>query len=58
MPQRVVADDMRPLRRVNARDGLRLRSGPGLDHAVKRLLPLGTRLYVEREGRRLVGGRS
>lgn len=49
MPQRVVADDTRPLRRVNARDGLRLRSGPGLEHTVARLLPFGTRLYVERE---------
>lgn len=48
MPQRVVADDTRPLCRVSARDGLRLRSGPGLEHAVTRLLPFGTRLYIER----------
>ena len=49
MPQRVLADDTRPLCRVTARAGLRLRSGPGLEHEVTRVLPFGTRLYVERE---------
>ncbi|WP_448508378.1 SH3 domain-containing protein [Immundisolibacter sp.] len=36
-------------RRVNARAGLRLRSGPGLEHEVLRLLPFGTAVFVERE---------
>jgi lysozyme len=49
MPQRVVADDPRSQRRVNARAGLRLRSGPGLEHEVLRVLPFGTRLFVERQ---------
>jgi hypothetical protein len=34
---------------VTARSGRRLRGGPGLEHEVLRLLPFGTRLYVERQ---------
>ncbi len=49
MPQRVQADEQRATSRVNARSGLRLRSGPGLEHEVLRLLPLGTEVFVERE---------
>ncbi len=49
MPQRVEADERRTTSRVNARAGLRLRSGPGLAHEVLRLLPLGTEVFVERE---------
>lgn len=49
MPQHVDADDARTSRRVMARDGLRLRSGPGLAHAVLRVLPFGTTLFCERE---------
>ena len=48
MPQRVEADEPYRAHRVTARDGLRLRSGPGLQHAVLRLLPFGTPVYVER----------
>jgi len=49
MPQRVEADEQRTASRVNARAGLRLRSGPGLEHEVLRLLPFGTAVFVERE---------
>ena len=49
MPQHVQTDDTRVASRVLARDGLRLRSGPGLEHAVLRVLPCGTALFVERE---------
>lgn len=49
MPQRVQADEQRAASRVNARAGLRLRSGPGLEHDVLRLLPLGTEVFVERQ---------
>ncbi|MFZ5491139.1 MAG: SH3 domain-containing protein [Pseudomonadota bacterium] len=49
MPQHVQTDDARSTSRVSARDGLRLRSGPGLEHAVLRVLPFGTALFVERE---------
>lgn len=49
MPQHVQTDDARAASRVSARDGLRLRSGPGLEHAVLRVLPFGTTLFVERE---------
>lgn len=49
MPQRVVADEARSAYRVNARSGLRLRSGPGLEHGILQLLPHGTTLFVERE---------
>lgn len=49
MPQRVQADQTRSACQVTARSGLRLRGGPGLEHEVLRLLPFGTRLYVERQ---------
>lgn len=49
MPQSVQADQARFAYRVTARSGLRLRAGPGLEHEVLRLLPFGTRLYVERQ---------
>lgn len=49
MPQRVEADEQRRASRVNARDGLRLRSGPGLEHEVLRQLPFATEVFVERE---------
>lgn len=49
MPQRVEADEERRAQRVTARDGLRLRSGPGLQHEVLRVLPFGTSLYAVRE---------
>ena len=49
MPQRVAADEQRTASRVNARAGLRLRSGPGLEHEILRLLPFGTAVFVERE---------
>ncbi len=48
MPQRVQADQTRTACQVTARSGLRLRSGPGLEHEVLRLLPFGTHVYVER----------
>lgn len=49
MPQCVQADQHRSVRQVAAPSGLRLRSDPGLKHEVLRLLPFGTRLYVERQ---------
>ncbi len=49
MPQRIEADEQRTASRVNVRAGLRLRSGPGLEHEVLRLLPLGTALFALRE---------
>lgn len=49
MPQRVQADDDRPVYRVAARNGLRLRSGAGTQFDVLRMLPKDTLVHVVRE---------
>ncbi|AEG00687.1 glycoside hydrolase family protein [Methylomonas methanica] len=49
MPQIIHADDSRTIYSVAARDGLRVRSGAGMQFEIQKVLPKDTQVYVVRE---------